>query len=90
MLVIDPIPLYKDGEWRRVPAIDSQAWINAGWSLTESPVVELYTENPPENPPENSSSNQPTLAEVQVEAINLQHEPSVITVETTKRKSPNQ
>jgi hypothetical protein len=98
MLVVDPVSLYKDKEWRRIPAVDAQSWINAGWSLTE--VVEQNTENPEEN---SSSSNQPTLVEDNAETINLQHEPSdkkveqpnteltptETKVEPTKRKSSN-
>ncbi|BDA74328.1 hypothetical protein CAL7716_084940 [Calothrix sp. PCC 7716] len=91
MLVVDPIPLYKDGEWRRIPAIDSQAWINAGWSLTETPVVEQNTENAPENPLSNSeltptevkvsdSNLQPESTETKVEQANTQLTPT----ETTK------
>lgn len=78
MLVVDPIPLYKDGEWRRVPAIDSQAWINAGWSISEVAVVEQSTENPPEN---SFLNNDPTPTTARIKTINLQHEPTEAYVE---------
>lgn len=100
MLVVDPIPLYKDREWRRVPAIDSQAWINAGWSLTEAQTVEQNTENPPENPLLNGelpsdkkvddSNLQPNSTETKVEQVSTQLTPTESSkVETAKRKSSN-
>lgn len=66
--VIDPIPLYKDGLQKFIPAIDAGAWIIAGWSLystAESKPEELLPDNLPsdtkvlEIKPELNSSEKP-------------------------------
>lgn len=93
MLVVDPIPLYKNGEWRRIPAIDAQSWINAGWSLTE--MVERSAENAPDNELKPSDKKvetidlQPESSDKKVESDNTQSTSSDTKVETAKRKSLN-
>lgn len=36
--MLDPVPLYKDGDMRKIPAIDAQAWMSAGWSMEIAPL----------------------------------------------------
>lgn len=84
--VEDPITLYKGGIGRRVPVIDSHAWINAGWSLNqleqaENTELALFGTN------DEAISTESMPTSTTDETINIELTPSDTKTETSKRKS---
>ncbi|MBW4598935.1 MAG: hypothetical protein KME29_04805 [Calothrix sp. FI2-JRJ7] len=81
--MLDPVTLYKDGACKKIPAIDHRAWINAGWSLTETSLTFL-SEGGSLEEGASMTEGEEVLSE------EISNPPSDKKVETNKRKSLNQ